>query len=89
MKTSDLLTAKTLAAALPSNIPGKTRSPGYVSAMKAAGYVFQFGPYTTLDHALEWLAANPDFRVTAYRHRVPGFAGKKVRRLCRGTTGKG
>ena len=78
--TADLLTASTLAAALPGHGRNGKRSSGYVSAMKAAGYVFAYGPYTTLSHALKWLAANPDFRTTRYRQRVPGFEGKKARR---------
>jgi hypothetical protein len=39
--------------------------------MKKAGYVMQYGTQTTLDHALAWLEANPDFRTTrAYRKEV-------------------
>ena len=75
-----LLTAERLAAALPGKSHRGARSPGYVSAMKAAGYVFSHGPYTTLPHALNWLRENPDFRTTRYRNRVPGFEGKKARR---------
>lgn len=58
MKT-DLLNCKTLAERM-------GQGPGYVSAMKAAGYSFEFGTKTTLKHALRWRRRNPDFRTTAY-----------------------
>lgn len=53
------LIAKELAAAL-------KKSVWYVSAMRAAGYQFAFGTMTTLQHALDWLAANPHWRSTEY-----------------------
>jgi len=44
------------------------RSAFYVSAMKKAGYVMQYGTKTTHDHALAWLEANTGFRSSwAYR----------------------
>ncbi len=59
-----LLNVQSLAKAL-------GRSQFYVCAMKKAGYVMQYGTQTTLDHALAWLEANPDFRTTrAYRKEV-------------------
>lgn len=63
---STLLNATQLAARM-----GK--STGYVSAMKAAGYVFQFGNQTTFRHAMNWRRLNPAFRSTAYyrAHRRP------------------
>jgi hypothetical protein len=59
------------------------RSAWFVSAMKAGGYRFAFGTLTTLEHALSWMAANPDFRSTEYatqKHMRP--------RLRRGAAGK-
>jgi len=41
------------------------RSRTYVSAMCRAGFVFQYGGLTTLEEALDWLRANPDFRVSS------------------------
>jgi hypothetical protein len=47
------------------------RSQFYVSAMKKAGYVMQYGTRTTRDHALAWLEANPGFRSSrAYRRKA-------------------
>jgi len=46
------------------------RSPFYVCAMKKAGYVMLYGSKTTQVHALEWLAAHPDFRTTEYAKGV-------------------
>jgi hypothetical protein len=46
------------------------RSPTYVSAMVRRGYVMAFGTKTTLEHALGWLAENPDFR-TCQAYRLP------------------
>ncbi len=47
------------------------RSQFYVSAMKKAGYVMQYGTKTTRDHALAWLEANPGFRSSrVYRRKV-------------------
>jgi hypothetical protein len=47
------------------------RGPGYISAMVRAGYRMQYGTLTTLRHALQWLAAHPDFRQTdVYRPRA-------------------
>ncbi len=42
------------------------QSPGYVSAMKQQGYIFEFGTKTTLAHALRWRRQNKDFRTTGY-----------------------
>jgi hypothetical protein len=39
---------------------------GFVSAMKAHGYVFEFGTQTTLAHALRWRRQHKDFRTTGY-----------------------
>lgn len=39
---------------------------GFVSAMKSAGYEFEFGTKTTLAHALRWRRQNKDFRTTGY-----------------------
>jgi hypothetical protein len=49
------------------------KKPGYVSAMRAAGYQFQFGNQTTLRHALRWRGKNLRFRSTSYYrgHRRP------------------
>ncbi len=58
--------AKTLAARL-------GRSPGYVAAMKAAGYQFTHGTRTLVSDALNWLAEHREFRTTGYRRNAPGF----------------
>jgi ribosomal protein S6E (S10) len=51
------------------------RSQFYVSAMKKAGYVMQYGTKTTRDHALAWLEANPGFRSSrAYRRKRKAVA---------------
>lgn len=42
------------------------KSPAYVTAMKADGYVFEYGNQTTFKHALRWRKAHPQFRSTAY-----------------------
>lgn len=48
------------------------RDPTYVSAMCRMGYAMQYGTKTTLRHALNWLMANPDFRVSsAYPSMLP------------------
>jgi hypothetical protein len=49
------------------------RSPGYVAAMKSAGYRFTHGTRTLVSDALTWLAEHPDFRATGYRRNLPGF----------------
>jgi hypothetical protein len=64
------LNGKTLAASL-------RRSRGYVAAMKSAGYKFTHGTRTLLSDALNWLAENPDFRVTGYRRNAPGFVKRR------------
>jgi hypothetical protein len=48
------------------------KSPAYVTAMKAAGYVFEYGNQTTFRHALRWRKKHPGFRSTAYfrAHRL-------------------
>jgi hypothetical protein len=53
------------------------RSPGYVAAMKAGGYVFTHGTRTLLSHALNWLAEHPEFRTTGYRQKAPGFVKRQ------------
>jgi hypothetical protein len=41
--------------------------PTYISAMKRAGYQFEYGHQTTPEHAMAWRKANPDFtKTTAY-----------------------
>ena len=70
---------------LPLEIPvnGKTlalrlgRSPGYVAAMKSAGYGYTHGTRTLVSDALKWLAQHPDFRVTGYRRNFPGFVKRQ------------
>ena len=62
--------SKTLAARL-------ARSPGYVAAMKSAGYKFTHGTRTLLSDALDWLAQHPGFRVTGYRHNAAGFVKRR------------
>ncbi|MFN2507312.1 MAG: hypothetical protein ABR589_00885 [Chthoniobacterales bacterium] len=62
--------AKTLAAQM-------GRSPGYVAAMKSAGYTFTHGTRTLLSDALRWLAEHPDFRATGYRRNLPGFVKRQ------------
>jgi hypothetical protein len=53
------LTGKELAAAL-------NRHPGYVSAMRSAGFTPTLPPNLfTLADAIAWLQAHPDFRSTA------------------------
>jgi hypothetical protein len=61
---------KTLAAQL-------GRSPGYVAAMKSAGYRFTHGTRTLVSDALKWLAEHPDFRATGYRRNLPGFVKRQ------------
>ena len=54
------LNAKQLAAEL-----GRSRS--YITAMKRAGYVFEFGTTTTYSHACIWLKKNGNqFRASHY-----------------------
>ena len=49
-------------------------SATYVSGMIRKGYQMLYGTQTTLDHALQWRADNPDFRlVSAY----PSMFSKK------------
>jgi hypothetical protein len=48
---TELLTVKELASVL-------KRAPGYVYAMRARGFAMP-GNRTTVDGALQWLAANP------------------------------
>lgn len=62
-----LLNCKQLAAAL------QRKSAGFVTAMKAAGYQFQYGNRTTRAHALKWLKENPTFTMTTYAkvHQSP------------------
>jgi hypothetical protein len=73
----DSVQNSTIAIEIPVN--GKTlaaqlgRSPGYIAAMKSAGYTFTHGTRTLLSHALKWLAAHPNFRATGYRRNLPGF----------------
>ncbi len=54
-----LLNCKQLAASI-------GRSPGFISAAKAAGYALPYARLTTRRHFLKWLAAHPDFTTTAY-----------------------
>lgn len=61
---------KTLAAQL-------GRSPGYIAAMKSAGYSFSHGTRTLVSDALKWLAEHPDFRATGYRRNLPGFVKRQ------------
>lgn len=61
---------KTLAAQL-------GRSPGYIVAMKSAGYTFSHGTRTLVSDALKWLAEHPDFRATGYRQNSPGFVKRQ------------
>jgi len=61
---------KTLAARL-------GRSPGYIAAMRSAGYPFTHGMRTLVSDALKWLQEHPDFRVTGYRRNFPGFVKRK------------
>ena len=71
----------TMAIEIPVN--GKTlaaqlgRSPGYIAAMKSAGYNFSHGTRTLVSDALKWLAAHPDFRATGYRRNLPGFVKRQ------------
>jgi hypothetical protein len=70
-----------VAIAIPVN--GKTlaahlgRSPGYIAAMKSAGYTFSHGTRTLVSDALKWLAEHPDFRTTGYRRNLPGFVKRQ------------
>lgn len=43
------------------------RHATYVYAMKRAGFKFNYGNRTTLENALNWLKAHPEFRSTRYR----------------------
>jgi hypothetical protein len=58
------------------------QNPGFVSAMKWAGYEFEFGTTTTLKHALNWRRKNKHFRTTGYyrahRRRPGGAKGERV-----------
>lgn len=73
MKAGELLNCSRLAEAL-------GRSPGYVSAMKAAGYQMEFANRTRLSHALSWLRKNPDFRTTGYVRGLEPL--KAAHRVC-------
>jgi hypothetical protein len=58
-------------------------SPGYVSGMIRKGYKMEYGTRTTLEHALAWRAANPNFRlVDAYPSMVskPKTSGHPCKR---------
>ena len=47
------------------------RSEFYIYAMKKSGYAMLYGTQTTRRHALDWLAAHPDFRTTgAYKRKA-------------------
>lgn len=63
------------------------QSPGFVSVMKAAGYVFEFGTKTTLAHALKWRRQNKDFRTTSYyrAHRQGAMAAGHHNRAVAGS----
>jgi len=56
---TDILNAKALGESI-----GKPAA--YVTAMKRAGYEFQYGRITTRKHALEWLAKNKGFTPSHY-----------------------
>jgi hypothetical protein len=73
--------SKTLAAKL-------ERSPGYIAAMKSAGYKFSHGTRTLVSDALNWLAEHPDFRTTGYRRNEPGFV-KRTRQPASGRKSNG
>lgn len=45
------------------------RSPWYVTAMRAGGYVFKFGTLTTVAHTLAWMKKHPEFRSQSYKNR--------------------
>jgi hypothetical protein len=40
---------------------------GFVTAMRNAGYEFQYGHQTTLKHALAWRADHPEFKPSEHR----------------------
>lgn len=77
----DTVRNSTMAIEIPVN--GKTlaaqlgRSPGYIAAMKSAGYTFSHGTRTLVSDALKWLAEHPDFRATGYRRNLPGFVKRR------------
>jgi hypothetical protein len=77
----DTVRNSTIAIEIPVN--GKTlaaqlgRSPGYIAAMKSAGYTFSHGTRTLVSDALKWLAEHPDFRATGYRRNLPGFVKRR------------
>lgn len=77
----DTVRNSTIAIEIPVN--GKTlaarlgRSPGYIAAMKSAGYTFTHGTRTLVSDALKWLAEHPDFRATGYRRNLPGFVKRQ------------
>jgi hypothetical protein len=77
----DTVRNSTMAIEIPVN--GKTlaaqlgRSPGYIAAMKSAGYIFSHGTRTLVSDALRWLAEHPDFRATGYRRNLPGFVKRQ------------
>lgn len=56
---------------------GLRKSRQYVSAMKEAGYLMEFGTMTTLGHARAWLREHPDFSITAYALKHQGRPGAK------------
>ena len=54
------------------------RNRAFATALKRAGYTFKYGSgLTTREHALEWLAKNPDF-VAAHFLSPLWKAGKRV-----------
>ena len=77
----DTVRNSTMAIEIPVN--GKTlaaqlgRSPGYIAAMKSAGYTFSHGTRTLVSDALKGLAEHPDFRATGYRRNLPGFVKRQ------------
>jgi hypothetical protein len=56
------------------------RSPGYISAAKAAGYVLAYARLTTRSHFLRWLAANPEFVTTDYTIKHSKAVRERARR---------
>ena len=62
--------------------------PGYVTAMRKAGYVFTAAYRTTLASALEWLADNPDFRAEHWLKAKPSKKQKGAARRSVSTGGK-
>lgn len=76
MKEELLLNCEKLAEAI-------GRSVNYITAMRRAGYVFQYPGRTTLKHALKWLSENPYFVASHWQTPEKTAELKRARKAVR------